>query len=446
MLSMQMLAVMGAVVLLLIVLAPFYSLVLLDLVLIPVVEPWYIGDSLLDPSDIIIASIGLLILLRGRFSLPNLLKSIPYLIPWLLLGTFMCASYLAAPINADNLTNPARVGYQLFRYCWKLLLYYPICLMVLRNLRDTRIALLAVLIGADICAAQAVLQGYAGDFEPPGPFDTGNELAAVLIVPFMVALAGIIFPRSRLHWLFCGASFLLIVRAVLFSASRGGMVAMIAGAGILGGLAFLLPTGRRRIFRLAPLVALAPLILLMLRPDLLRRPTVQHAITLTEGHKTANMKWRIQERWPHFLGIAREHPLLGSGTHIDTSLSLKANTPHNGYIALAAKYGFVVTALFLFFLYRALWDSLKIYRDPSVPIEERLLFLTLAAAVAGLAVHNLVETTWIENIILKFFWMICATTAAYTHLWQSADSTQPKTQAKTSHPTPSNPRPSLTPA
>ncbi len=424
MLTMQFLGVLGALALLLIVLAPFYGLVMLDLVMVPIVEPWYFGNTLFDPSDLMIVCFGLALVLRGKFSPALLFKNAPYFTTWLLLGIVLCVSYLASPLNAEALTNPARAGYQLYRYCFKLLLYYPICLLVLRDLRSVRIVLIAAVVGADLCAAKAIFQGYRGDFEPPGPFDTGNELAAVLIVPFIVALAGLIFPTSLKHRLFSGASLVLMTRAVLFSASRGGMVAIIAAAGFFGALAFLLPEGRRRLIKLAPWVAAAPLLLLVIRPDLLNRPTVQHAITLTEGHKTANMQWRILERWPHFIAIAMDHPLLGTGTYIDESLSLKANTPHNGYIAIAVKYGFIALALFLLFIYRVLRDCLRIYRRSS-NLEDRVFFLMFAAAIVGLVMHNLVETTWPENIIMKYFWMISAVSAAYTHLWRTSDPATP---------------------
>ena len=419
MLTLPFLAFLAALFLLLLVFAPFYSLVLVDLSLIPIVEPWYIGGTLVDPSDIFVAAFGLAILARGRFSLPKLLTQIPYLIPWLALGVALSLSYLASPENAENLTSPARIGYQLYRYCWKGLLYYPICLIVIRRLRHARIVFVAVLMGANVCAAQAVVQGYSGVYEPPGPFTTGNGLAAVLVVPFVVAFSGVVFPVSRLHWLFSGASLLLMARAILFSASRGGMVSMMAGVGMLAAVAFLLPSGRRRIFRTVPLAILAPIGLLLVRPDLLDRPTVKHAMTLSQGTSDANMQWRIQQRWPHFIEVAFDNPWLGTGTYIDKTLSLKANTPHNGFIAWAVKYGFVAFGLLLFFIYKAMRDNLWAFRRSKL-FSERIFYLTMAAAIFGLITHNMVETTWTDSIILKFFWLIVALGAAFNNLWSAA--------------------------
>ncbi len=416
MLTLPTLFALGAIYLILVIFAPFYTLVFFDLCLIRIVEPWYLGGTLVDPSDLFVASFGLAILLRARFSPRTLLTQIPYLIPWLMLGTVLSLSYVASPENAENLTSPVRVAYQVYRYCWKGLLYYPICLIVLRSLKHARITFAACVLGANLCAAQAVYQGYTGVSEPPGPFVTGNGLAAVLAVPFILSLSGILFPASRLHWLFSGASFVLMMRAILFSASRGGMVSVTAAAGVLGAIAFLIPSGRKRIFRVLPIAILASILLLLARPDLLERPTVKHAMTVSEGSKTANMQWRIQERWPHFIDIALDNPWLGTGTYIDKSLSQKANTPHNGYIAVAVKYGLIAFGLFLFFLLRLLRDCFLAFRRSS-RFDERMFFLTLASAMVGLMTHNLVETTWLDPVVLRYFWLICALVAGYVHVW-----------------------------
>ncbi|MEM7355045.1 MAG: O-antigen ligase family protein [Acidobacteriota bacterium] len=420
MLTLPFLAALVSVFLLLMVTAPFYSLLLVDLGLMSIIEPWYIGGSLLDPTDVFIAFFGLMILVRGNFSLTKLITEIPYLIPWLALGTVLSLSYMASPENAENLTSAPRIAYQLYRYCWKGLLYYPICLIALRSLGDARVVFTGLILGANVCAAQAVLQGYAGDREPPGPFSTGNGLAAVLIVPIILSLSGVVFPASRLHWLFSGASLLLMARAVLFSASRGGMVSMMAAAGVLGAVTFLMTSGRRRIFKMVPLAIMAPIVLLLMRPDLLDRPTVKHAVTLTQGTSDGNMQWRIQQRWPHFIEIAMDNPWLGTGTYIDRSLSLKANTPHNGFIAWAVKYGLIAFALLLFFIYKALRDNFMAFRRSKL-FHERIFYLTLVAATFGLITHNMVETTWPDTLILKFFWLIVALGASFHHVWEASD-------------------------
>ncbi len=416
-LSMPLLMVFAAVGLGLAATAPLYYLILFDLLVISIVDQWILGGTWVGPSDLILGCFALALVLRARFSPLEMIRKLPYLLPWLALGIMMSLSYVNSPENAENLTGPVRIAYQLYRYCWKPILYFPLCLLVFSELKQARHAWLAILIGGDICAGQAVWQGYHNVYEPPGPFVTGNSLAAVLVVPLVVSVSGLAFPASRFQRLISGASLLLIARAILFSASRGGMVSMIIGAGFLCGLAMTTANGRHRVLKLLPVVLVSVVALLAVRPDILDRPTVRHAFTVLEGTQTANMQWRIHQRWPHFLRIATAHPILGTGTHVDPTLSDDANTPHNGYIALAVKYGFPVLGLVLLLLFRLLRNGLLAFRRAK-DFEERIFGLTLAAAALGLAAHNVVESTFTNFIILKFFLMLCAFAVAYQRLWQ----------------------------
>ncbi len=419
-LSTPLLAIVTVVALGLATTAPLYSLILFDLTLIQIVDFWVLGGIRFDPSDLILAFIALTMMLRVRFSPIEVVRKLPYLVPWLALGILMTLSYVYSPINERNLTDPVRIAYQVYRYCWKPLLYFPICLLFLRDLRQARHAWMAILLGADVCAADSVWQGYNGVSVPSGPFGTGNELAAVLVVPLIVAISGVVFPTSRYQALFSGASALLLARALLFSGSRGGMVSAIAGAGILGGFALLTSAGRNRILKLVPVGLVGLTMLVAIRPDILDRPTVRHAATLFEGTRTANMQWRITQRWPHFFQIAMDNPVLGTGSYVDMMLSDDANTPHNGYLSLAVKHGFPVLGLFLFFMLRMMLNCLSAFRRSKI-LDEKIFYLTLAASMLGVAIHNIVDTTLTNNLILKYFWMFCALGAAYHHLWQPSE-------------------------
>ena len=425
-LSKPLLAVTAVIALGLAGIAPLYSLILFDLTLVPVLGFWVIGGIRFDPGDLVLGCIVLALLIRTSFSPFEVAKKTPYFLAWLLLGTFMTLSYVNSPVNAHNLTDPVRIAYQVYRYCWKPLLYFPLCLLLVRNLKQARHVWMAILIGGNLCAIETVWQGYAGHNVPSGPFETGNALGAILVVPAMIAGSGMIFPTSRFHWLFSTASSLLIARAILFSGSRGAMVAVIGGAAALGCFALWTAAGRSRILKLVPTGILSILALIAVRPDVLDRPTVQHAFSLFQGTRTANMQWRMTHRWPHFIQIAIDNPMIGIGTYTDKNLSKDANTPHNGYIALAVKYGFPVLALFLYFILRLLLNCLMAFRRLK-RLDERIFFLTLAASVLGIMTHNLVDTTLTEASILKYFWICCAFAAAFRYqLWQPTEESAEK--------------------
>lgn len=417
-LSLPFFLVLLVLVLLMALVAPLASFLYLDLVMLSQgTRAWTLGGLHLDPSDLTLFGLGIALLLRGRIRFREL-RRIPFLIPWTVAVVFLGLSYVASPDNAENLTNPLRAAYQIFRYCVKPLLFYPLAFLLLRTPRHGRAALVAVLIGADLCAIQAIQQGFANVSSAPGPFAAGNGLGSALIIPFLIALAGTVFPNSRWHWAFSFLSLGLVARALLFSASRGAMVAVIFGVALFVGLLFLVPAGRWRLVAVAPLAALVPLFLLMLRPDILERPSIQHAFSIAEGHKAKNMQWRIIERWPHFYAIAREHPWVGTGSAVDESLGKRANTPHNGYLALAVRHGFIVPVVYLLFLLRMLRDSLLVFRR-SRQLRDRVYAVALAAGACGLMVHNLVETTLTIPVILKLFWLCCALAAVHAAPWKT---------------------------
>ena len=148
-------------------------------------------------------------------------------------------------------------------------------------------------------------------------------------------------------------------------------------------------------------------LLIAVKPELLERPTIRKLLTLTEGTKDANFQWRIQQRWPHFVSIALEHPLLGTGTVIDPTLGKAANTPHNGYIAVAVKNGLPALGIMVLFAWLSLLRILRAVlhaRDHASGIQA----LCIGAALIGLLTHNLVEYTFMRGFIAKLYWLLIA--------------------------------------
>lgn len=395
--------VMGAVALF----APVYWLVCLDLVWVIFPGNASLGGTRVGALDVTIACLVITVVLRGRKTLIGQRLSIPYFKTWLLLGIFFTLSYLLAPINQESLTDPIRIGYQVYRYCWRPILLYPVCVLFLQTLEQRRLGLMAAMLGADICAIEGIIQGYAGGFAT-GPFYTYNQLAGVLVAPFVLALAGTLTPASRGHWLFSFGSLVVIGRAMLFAGSRGGT------AGVIGGSAFFLamlmfePAGRKRVLRLLPVFLLLPILLFIVKPDVLERPTVQRALSLTEGKEVSTFQWRYRYRWPHFWRIAVANPILGIGTDVDWSLGPSGNTPHSGYLSMVVTYGFPAAILFFWFAIRLVRDGLILLRK-ALDRESRYFGLTLAAPVVGLLVHNIVEVTLKDpSSVMKVFWLMVA--------------------------------------
>lgn len=400
------LVVLGAVFILFL---PIWWIILFDLTTVPLFGNWSIGFLRIGPNDLLVGFILLAILLRGRRSEEWRLGKLPLFVPWLALLILLCCSYYLAPINQRNLTDPIRVVYQLARYCARPVAYFLIASILLRSARRAYTVCYFVVIGAVLCSLSAIQQGYAGMAAAPGPFRTGNQLGGVLVIPLLMSLAGLVFPRNRFHLIFSFVSFGLMARAMLFCQSRGAMVACLGGGLVFGALLLSRELGRRRLKWLSPFALVATILLIPALPFILGNRFVSHAVSAADGSKASTMQWRMEERWPHFWAIALDNPLFGVGTAVDLSLGPKANTPHNGFLSLLVMWGFPAFGILMFFAFRTIFTGCRLFWHAPNP-DHRIFGLSVAAGIAGILTHQLVEVTLNAPFTFKVFWILVATT------------------------------------
>ena len=196
-------------------------------VLAPFSDEWQLGGVWVDSSDLVFAALAVVLVLRPAAFRPR--TRVPGFRTWFALGLLACAAYVTAEQNQQYITDPVRLAYQLYRYCWKPLLFYPFTAMLLRDRADFERILVALVLGGVLCSASAISQGYAG-LRATGPFGySPNAMGGALILPLMACLLWLVEPPSRrARWL-CGIATLVMVRALLFSESRGAMVGVLAG-------------------------------------------------------------------------------------------------------------------------------------------------------------------------------------------------------------------------
>jgi len=397
------LAIVAPIVLVLALGYPPHFLLLLDLVLVVVSGDWSLGLRV-DVTDLVF--LGLVIALLARRGKRGTIASLrpPYMRLWVLLGVLSSIAYLLAPTSQEYLTDPARIAYQVYRYCWKPILYYPLTIALLAEPRKLRTALVAVIVSADLAALQAIQQGYVGD-RANGPFSAPNALGSAMIIPSLLCLAGILTstpPRQRAFYLVSSA---LLARTLLFSGSRGAFVATLAASALV--VCFLLGKTqvRQRIFRLGAIVGLLGVVLLASSPGLLERPNVKRMLSASEGVEADTFQWRLQERWPHFWRIVQQNPWFGVGTEVDLSLGRDANTPHNGYLAIALISGLPALGVILTFALLGVRSGLRVYRRARYR-RQSVFGITIAAALIGVLIHNIDDATLQQAFISKVFWLL----------------------------------------
>ncbi len=393
----------------LILLGPLPALLLLDLSLSMFNTPWEVASVFVDQSDLLLAGLGVAWVVRvRRFPTPDLLR-VPYLLPWLALGIMLSLSYHFAPGTQEFDTGLASRAYQIYRYAWKGILYYPLAVVFLANKDYARTTLRIAVLAALLIAGQAIPYGYSG--ERGGPFLAGNGLGAALLVPIFLSLGSMLFALSNRRRVFALVALAILVRALLFAGSRGAFAGLGLGLVLFFFCLWRYSLARTKLVRLALVTLIAGGALLVVKPDLMERPTIVRALSLGEGTGVDTFKWRQEKRWPHFWYKALEHPLLGSGTDMDPSLGTRANTPHNGYLSTVVRSGFPALALFLFFALVSLRNALTLLWQ-STTTETRLLGATVTAAMSALLVHNIVDDPfYLVPYVNKMFWILAAFSA-----------------------------------
>jgi O-antigen ligase len=368
-------------------------------------ESFEAAGILLDGTDVTFLAFAVSLM---AFRLPReAWKFRPYMLLWTLLGTLLSLSYLVQPTSWEYFSSPAALGYQLYRYCWRPLLYYPLVLAVIRSRSKIEFALLALIAWADCFSLHAIWQGYFTDAAGvQGPFLTKNGLGSALIAPLAIAVAALLRARGP-RWGLLLVSVLLMLRALVFAGSRGAFVAVVVACGVTGALAALNRDTRKRIVRLGVGAMAVLAIGLAARPDMLQRPAVQYLLEASNPTDVGTFQWRLHERWPFFFRIVKENPWFGVGSDVDVSLGQRANTPHNGYLALAVSYGVPAAMLYVVLLLIGVANGVSFVRRVR-PLGDGLVVAGVVGGLVGFMVHNLVESSFRVSFVGPTCWLLVA--------------------------------------
>jgi O-antigen ligase len=373
----------------------------------PFSDNWDVGGVLVDPLDVVLVTlVGVLMLRKRRYARAR----IPYFRLWLALGLWTSFAYVCSPINEAYLTDPVRLLYQLYRYCWKPILYYPLTAFLVTDRKGfMRVMFVAVAV-ADVFAIQATIDGYTG-LRATGPFGHGsNALGSALALPLLIAVARFSETTQRERW-FYGLSCLLILRGLIFTGSRGAMIGAICGGALLFFGLRRTMWGRTHMKRVAQALAVAFVLVAVVRGNPLDRPSLQRFVASdANGESSQTFNWRLHERWPHFWKKVEQSPWVGVGTDSDLVFGKVGNTPHNGYLSIAVTSGVPALCLFLALAFACIasgWHAFR--RTPRG--WQGATGLTAAAGIVCVLIHNLVDTTVTLAFVAQIFWMLAATAA-----------------------------------
>jgi O-antigen ligase len=365
---------------------------------------WEIARVRVDVTDLIVLGmIAALALGRDRPSLARL-RAIPLLHLWVAYGLLRSIAYLAAPISSANIDGLIGGAYQLYRYCWKPLLYYPLAVLLLTSSRRRDLAIFAIVLGADIAALEGIRQGYSG-IDASSFFSTKNQFGGFMVVPTLMCIFRVVLPGAAGR-IFYFVSLPLLVRSLVFTSSRGAFVAVAFGVACLFAGLYFDRTARRRVTRFAAAALLGAALVVASRPNLFERPNIQILLTATRPTEVDNFRWR-EERWAHFWTLVLANPLLGVWSDNDFALGERTNTPHNGYLSIAIISGLPSLVVFALLLVALCHRGMRIWRRGG-RAEDRTLSLACVCGVLAVSLHNVSESTFTMPAVGNLTWVLCA--------------------------------------
>lgn len=298
-------------------------------------------------------------------------------------------------IYRQFLVEPVLAGYALY--------------LLLERPEDVRLAGWALVVSGLLpalgelgSAAQQLGQFRSWDVHPPTGFYLNANFAAQVIVPALAVALGLsLRPERRQRWaaLACVA---LLLLGLLVTYSRGGFLGL-GGAAVA---VWALGIRRKLPFALGGLAAAAAA--LVVTPRLLQR--LQHELDPHDPNNTVLSRipiWRAAVRMIH------DHPLTGIGLNgFARELRVYApdvqeshTHPHNFFLNFWVALGVLGLAAYLWVIVavgRAIGAGLA-RRDALRP-----LFVGLAAALAAILLHGLVDSTIWRNDLGLQFWVIAA--------------------------------------
>jgi hypothetical protein len=362
-------------------------------------QAWTVSDVSLDSVDLALAVLAVAVLVQGLPRSPR--GAVPHLALWLVLAALLTMSYAASP-SGEEMTDPVRAAYQIYRYALRLVLVYPVACLLLDSGRKFDDVLACIVLATLVFAGMAIVQAYGGQ-PATGPFKTKNGLGAALAVGTVLAFVEALSGR---RWMLAAVAMPVLLRGLLFASSRGAFAGTAVGIAVAG-MALFVGGARMRLVSLAAAAVAAATLAFVVRPDLLQRPNVVRLFT-TVDLEEENLVWRMQERWPWFFRRVLERPLLGWGEAVDESLDASnALTAHNGYLSLAVTSGVPVLVIYLLFTALAGRDVLLVLRRAGSG-EDCVRAARFAGGLACMFTHSMVDAVIVTPFVGGALWVFIA--------------------------------------
>lgn len=255
-------------------------------------------------------------------------------------------------------------------------------------------------------AVQQLGQFRSWDVHPPTGFYLNANFAAQVIVPALAVTLGLALRPERRRRIAALAVAALLLLGLVVSYSRGGFL------GLAGALVVVWWLGIRRKLPFAVGGVAAAVLALLAIPRMLDR--LRHELDRNDPNNTVLSRvpiWRAAVRMIH------DHPLTGVGLNsfagrlrvYAPDVRESHTHPHNFLLNFWVVLGALGAAAYLWVI---VWVGRAIGAGLARRDELRPLFVGLAAALAAILLHGLVDSTIWRNDLGLQFWIIAAVATA----------------------------------
>lgn len=248
-----------------------------------------------------------------------------------------------------------------------------------------------------------------------GTFNDANYFASMLALITLPALTLAIDAPRRAWWF--GVCALLATAGIVFSLSRGGVIAL------AGGLLVLLLWGRARLLMAVIVAAFVALTLANANPlvNSSQFKTVSERLG-TLGSSELEATNRRPQIWSTAIDLGVQHPLFGVGTngfkhaaaqHLVFERGEGIENTHNMFLSFLAETGFLGFFAFLAFLTQIAVRAARALRR-----SEGLSYaiaLGIAATMLGFALQGLTQMQLRVNVIAAGFFLLAGMLTALAH-------------------------------
>lgn len=345
------------------------------------------------------------VLMRKSVLRPNLLGGL--LAGILLIAGMSIIRGWAFPTGYDY--SPKLAAIDLFRATMTFALYFVGLLMV-RGPADRRRLAWAIVIGLLAEGVCTVILGRTGrGSRATGSFGQSNDLGAYLAMFTAFTLALIPGVRSWFGRALLGVSALAGTVALVFSVSRGAVLALAVGAGYVAW-----KSSRALVFLLLAVAVSSPL----WAPDFLKQRFLgtQVEVEGTDATQLENSAQIRVDTWRAIVKLVTEHPIEGVGftglqdvlpqTGQELGVEVK-DSAHNTYLRFLSEMGIFGLLLLVLLLARC-WRLGQLGQRAAATRFDRQLAVGLSGATLALIVNCAFGDRFFNILITGNFWLACA--------------------------------------